>query len=97
MKLSDITWDNVKAFFEGNTKMYGAKFDLVPKHVQEQVKWRAFFCKDDCMVDKKCTYCGCKVPGKLYVTKSCNGGERFPDLMDEETWKEYKKENNIKI
>ena len=33
----------------------------------------------------------------MYVTKSCNNGTRFPDLMDSESWEKYKKENNIKI
>jgi hypothetical protein len=37
------------------------------------------------------------VPGKLYVKESCNGGERFPDLMGAKDWEEYKKKNNIKI
>jgi hypothetical protein len=45
----------------------------------------------------KCAYCGCKVPGKLYVKKSCNKGERFPDLMSTELWEKFKKNNNITI
>jgi hypothetical protein len=31
------------------------------------------------------------------VEKSCNNGERFPDLMTEDEWAEYKKENNIVV
>ena len=51
----------------------------------------------DCLKSRQCIYCGCSVPGKLYVSKSCNGGERFPDMMDSEEWEKYKKEKNIKI
>ena len=53
-------------------------------------------CKDECVKYGKCRYCLCDLPGKFYVTESCNKGERFPDLMDEESWMKYKEENNIK-
>ena len=42
-----------------------------------------------------CEKCGCDYPGKLYVNKSCNNGERFPDLMSAKEWEEFKKQNNI--
>jgi hypothetical protein len=81
-------------FIEGNLKMLGDKLNLLPQHEKEQVIFRANICTD-CMKNKKCKYCGCSVPGKLYVKKSCNKGERFPDMMDIELWEKYKIDNNI--
>ena len=43
----------------------------------------------------KCRFCGCKVPGKLYSTKSCNSGKLFPDMMNEAEWNGYKKIKGI--
>lgn len=97
MKLSDITLKNIKAFIQGNVRMLGDKWDLVDPHVQEQVAYRGAICKDSCLAKGKCEVCGCSVPGKLYVTKSCNKGSKFPDLMGKEDWEKYKKENNIEI
>ena len=92
-----ITLRDILNYAEGNTKKVVDKFDLLPKHKKEQVEWRKSICVNDCMIEGKCKYCGCSVPGKLYVKKSCNGGERFPDMMDELEWDYYKKINKIKI
>ncbi len=77
--------------------MFGDKFNLLPEHQKEQFLFRVSLCKDDCFKSRKCIYCGCSVPGKLYVSESCNGGERFPDMMNPEEWEKYKKDKNIKI
>lgn len=77
--------------------MLGDIFHLLPHHEKEQVLWRMEICKDDCMKDGYCKYCGCDVPGKLYVNDSCNGGERFPDLMTKSEWEQYKQDNNITV
>ena len=92
-----ITPDKILQFIEGNLKFLGDQFNLLPKHTKEQVIWRTQICKDDCIKRGSCIYCGCSVPGKLYVGESCNLGDRFPDLMDEEDWCNYKSENNIQI
>jgi hypothetical protein len=92
-----ITPKNIMNFIEGNVKMLGDKINALPKFQREQVIWRSEICKDDCMVEGRCKYCGCSVPGKLYVARSCNNGDRFPDIMQEEQWENYKKENNIII
>lgn len=84
-------------FIEGNLKMLGDKFNLLPQHEREQVLYRSEICKDDCMKKGKCIYCGCSVPGKLYVKKSCNNGKRFPDMMNAEDWNQFKSNNNITI
>ncbi len=77
--------------------MLGDTFHLLPEHEREQVMWRAEICKDDCMKNGYCKYCGCDVPGKLYVNDSCNNGERFPDLMTKAEWEKHKVDNNITI
>ncbi len=90
-----ITIDNIKQYIEGNSKMFLNKLGFQAEHLQEQISYRMLQCKDDCIINKKCKYCGCEVPGKLYVNKSCNNGERFPDLMSAKEWEEFKKQNNI--
>jgi len=97
MKWSDITIENIKAFLEGNSRMLGRKFGLVDEHIHEQVAFRAEICKDTCLAIGKCEVCGCGVPGKLYVKKSCNEGKKFPDLMEKEEWEQYKLDNSIEL
>lgn len=77
--------------------MLGDQFDLLPQHQREQVLYRSQICKDECIQLGYCVECGCDVPGKLYVKESCNGGKKFPDLMNLEDWQEFKKQNKIKI
>lgn len=96
-KAPKITPKNIMNFIEGNLNMLGDKLETLPKHFKEQVIWRLSKCKDDCVVNKSCIYCGCSVPGKLYVKESCNGGERFPDIMDKENWESYKRINKIRV
>jgi hypothetical protein len=88
---------NIIQFIEGNIKMLGDQFDLLPQHQREQVLYRAQICKYECVQYGYCVECGCDVPGKLYVKESCNGGNKFPDLMNGKDWQEFKKQNKIKI
>jgi hypothetical protein len=83
-------------FAQGNIRLLGDEFNLLPKHLKEQVKYRYDLCKTDCVRYGKCRYCSCSLPGKFYVTESCNNGEIFPDLMSEEDWVKYKEQNKIK-
>ena len=92
-----ITFKNILYFIEGNIKMLGDTFHLLPLHEKEQVIWRSQICSDDCMKLGYCIYCGCDVPGKLYVNDSCNGGDRFPNLMTKKEWEQYKIDHNITI
>ena len=78
-----ITLKNIYSFIQGNLQMRLDGIGLKHKYYQEQIAYR--------MLE-----CGCNLPGKLYVDKSCNNGERFPDLMNEEDWLIYKKEHEIK-
>jgi hypothetical protein len=91
-----ITPEKIRQYLEGNIRLWGDKFNLMPKYAKEQIIWRSHICSD-CMSEGQCKYCGCSVPGKLYVKKSCNDGERFPDMMDKGDWEEYKKENKINL
>jgi hypothetical protein len=90
--LKNVTFKNVSAFVEGNTKQILADMGLQPKHIEEQIMYRASLCSS-CINAGKCEVCGCKVPGKLYVAKSCNP-DKFPDLMDNNKWEEFKKNLN---
>lgn len=88
-----ITPTKILQFIEGNLKLLGDKIYLLSNHEKEQVAYRSLICKDDCVKLGYCIYCGCDLPGKFYVKKSCNNGERFPDLMPKKEWDEYKIKN----
>ena len=92
-----ITLKNISNFLEGNLKMLGDNFGLLPAYQKEQVLYRGNICKADCVKNGFCKECGCDLPGKFYSTASCNNGERFPDIMNEADWEEFKTENKIKI
>jgi hypothetical protein len=92
-----ITLKNIKHYIEGNIKMLGDKMYLLPEHEKEQVAYRAMICKDECVKLGYCVYCGCDIPGKLYVKDSCNGGERFPDIMNKIDWEKFKLDNEISL
>ncbi len=87
---------NLEQYLEGNSKLFYDKFIGLPDHTKEQIAYRSLKCPD-CIEEGACKCCGCDLPGKHYVKRSCNRGVRFPDLMDKEEWKQYKKENNIPL
>ena len=90
-----ITIKNIKSYIEGNSKMFLSNVGLQAQHLQEQVAYRSLICKDTCVAKGYCEECGCSLPGKFYVEESCNGGEKFPDLMSRVDWEKFKKENNV--
>lgn len=90
-----ITINNIKQYIEGNSKMFLNKLGFQAEHLQEQVSYRMLQCKNDCVITKECKYCGCDVPGKMYVSKSCNNRDRFPDLMSKLEWEDFKTNNKI--
>lgn len=96
MKLKDVfNLKNVASFIEGHAKYIYNQLIGLPKYKQEQVLWRLSKCENDCVVTGKCIYCECPPEKKAFNVESCNKGERFPDLMDSETWEKYKLDNNI--
>lgn len=88
MNLKDITFSNIKNYIQGYSRWFLQ--NSLPEHTKEQVLFRASQCPEDCARDGKCFYCKCKFPAKLFVDKSCNKGQRLPDLMDSESWDKYK-------
>jgi hypothetical protein len=95
LKISDITISNVKAFLQGTIREYYYRYNEMPKFLQEQIALRNDKCKDDCVKTGKCKECGCSIPGKWFVTKTCNK-DRFPDLMEQDDWIKFKINNNGK-
>jgi hypothetical protein len=89
-----ITIKNISNFIEGNLKLLGNKFNLLSNHQKEQILYRSMKCQD-CAETGSCKQCGCTLPGRWYSSESCNNNERFPDIMNEENWEQYKKDNNI--
>lgn len=90
----EITSKNIYNFFEGNSRMILDKLGITSTHIEEQVAHRLLTCKDDCVIAGKCKVCTCPLPNRAFSTSSCNK-ERFPDLMNEENWNNYKTKNNI--
>lgn len=86
----------IKQYIEGNLNMLEDDMFGKPLYYKEQILYRASKC-EDCYARGKCYKCGCDLPGKHYVTESCNDGVRFPDLMNEADWNKYKEENQINI
>tara|TARA_R110002050_G_scaffold267498_1_gene409175 strand:+ start:1558 stop:1866 length:309 start_codon:yes stop_codon:yes gene_type:complete len=97
MRLDQITIKNIKSFLEGSFKFYLYKLIKSPDYIMEQYLYRLSLCKKDCIPNKKCVYCGCPPIKKAFVKQSCNKGKRFPDLLTENQWKVFKKENNINV
>lgn len=85
-----ITIPNILSYLEGNTQLILEELKLQPQHIQEQIAYRRLLCKDDCAKTGRCKHCGCKFNGITSVSKSCNNGERFPDLMSGPEWEEFK-------
>ena len=92
-----ITWNNIKDFLAGNYRYYYDKNIGYPKYMQEQFIYRLEQCKTSCVPFEKCEVCECPPKKKVYVTKSCNKGKKFPDLMEEGEWEQFKRNNNIVI
>ena len=94
-KKREITFHNILSYLEGNTKYLLNIFGVFPTYMQEQVLWRLNICKEDCIKNGACEYCGCPPEKKAFVEESCNHGDRFPDMMGKEEWEQYKKDKHI--
>jgi len=90
MKLKDITLHNISNYIEGNFKWLGDQFNMLSSYTKEQILWRASNCPPSCAKNRKCEFCGCDYPQKLYVRKSCNKDKKLPNLMEEQDWINYK-------
>ncbi len=94
--MSEINIKNIKSFIRGHYNMYLDKLGAYPKHKQEQILYRISLCSD-CVTNKGCKHCGCPPHKKVYDDKSCNNGERFPDMLSEVEWNNFKINNKINI
>jgi len=95
MTIKDIfNLKNVSSFIEGNAKYFFDKLSPEPLYLKEQRLYRLSKCNDDCLVDNTCIKCGCPPNKKVFVNESCNP-DRFPNIMNEDSWIEFKKENDI--
>ena len=90
-----VSLKEIKSFIEGNYKFYKDKFGRTEPFIKEQVQYRLYLCKNDCLIKNKCVYCNCPPRKKSFVRESCNKGERFPDLMGKKEWEEFKRKNEI--
>lgn len=66
-------------------------------HMTEQAIWRLEQIKlnsPQCLTNNQCKVCGCTPSELVYSDNACEGN-CFPPLMEEETWKKFKKDNNI--
>ena len=79
------------SFIEGYSKAFYDNIIGLPAHTKEEIAWRLTKCQHDCVKTGKCKVCGCVTWGKILVKKSCNSGERFPDLRSKKEWEEFKK------
>lgn len=89
-----ITLSNINNFVTGNTRQILNQMGMISPHIKEQVTYRLAHCKDDCVKLGRCQKCTCPLPGRAFSTTSCNP-DRFPDLMNEEDWNQYKIDNGI--
>ena len=88
-----ITINNIKNFIEGNTNQVLSSMGLKPESFMEQVRYRKSVCLE-CLNAGACLRCGCSLPGRFYTEESCNKGELFPDIMNDEDWLKFKQENH---
>lgn len=92
MSKPKYTASNILSYLEGNFKYQWNKLLGSPQHIQEQVAYRLYQCKNDCLIDNKCIVCQCPPNKKAFVKKSCNP-ERFGDLLNREEWEKFKQNN----
>lgn len=85
---------NIRNFIEGYSRLFYNRLIGLPKYQQEQIEYRTSLCKDDCAKQGKCIVCSCTFPDRLFTITTCNK-DRFPDILNEEEWKQYKKDNGL--
>ena len=92
----EINLKNIRGLLAGNFRYYRDKFFKYPDWLQEQLQYRYSKCKSDCIPNKACTICECPPLKKHFLKESCNP-DRFPDLMDELDWIDYKHKHNLRF
>lgn len=106
IKPANLSLSNIKAVIQA----YFRKAKLIsgfslPSHIYEQIIWRrtqVMETSPECWRDGTCKVCGCEILGKTMEDRGCEASkvmlpECYPDMMDEITWKLYKKNHDIKL
>lgn len=103
-----INLHNIKRFLQGwiryilyqlsKTKYFKkvseTSLALLEPHKKEQFEWRLMTMKKECLKGGHCVICGCQTPQLQMSDEACEGA-CYPDMMDVETWKQYKIDNQI--
>lgn len=89
-----MTLTNIKNFLQGYSRLFYDKYIGLSQHQKEQIDYRIKSCENDCANLGKCIHCGCKYPDRAFTIQSCNK-ERFPDILSEEEWNEFKIKNGL--
>lgn len=90
----DITPQNIFNYLEGSLSKVMSDAGVLTQLRDEQAAYRLDICKNDCVTSESCKKCGCALPGRAFVSQSCNV-DRFPDMMNQEDWNKYKIDNGI--
>lgn len=61
----------------------------LPKHLKEQVLFRAYACKP-CLDNGKCTKCGCKTPHMFYSPAKKDSDGKWAEFLNEAQWNSLK-------
>lgn len=85
---------NIKNFIQGYSRLFYDRYIGLPKFQKEQIEYRTSKCQNDCAKIGKCIVCNCTFPDRLFTIISCNK-DRFPDIMSETEWNEYKLKNGL--
>lgn len=91
----NITFKNIKAYAQGNYRLFLDKFDKLDSHIKEQVIYRESIADPECKAIGECK-CGCPIPDLFYADKTCEDS-CYPVLMNKSEWNKYKQDNNIDI
>lgn len=100
MKWSNITLENVYAYFQGKIryKLYYSKslYWLIPLHVFEQISYRIFVMDKECYYQGSCKMCGCETVALQMADKACDK-PCYPEMMNKADWETYKYFNKIEF
>jgi hypothetical protein len=88
----EINLQNIKNYIDGNLRYLKSKIANLEPHIQEQIEYRLYLCRNDCKVKGECINCGCNFPDRLYSFTTCNSA-RFPNLMNKGEWEIFKSNN----
>lgn len=76
---------------------------LIPisKHIKEQIIWRRLQVIEKsptCWIAGNCVQCGCYMIEKTMADMGCeNEPFCYPELMSKKKWKQFKKDNSIRL